>query len=199
MTGVRVLGRRVGLGAFASLWACGPLLVPAASGAPTAHATGGGLELVTRCHPEPVEICLNARDDDCNGVADEGCGLPPGALSFALSWLGPADLDLEVVGPGGELAQVGYPVGSGLEKLADCPGEACGETHYEYVYLPEPRRPVHGTYRVRVVLRSPGLWGQGARASLAVSTLERTRQYRARVLTEGEAQGVELSVGLSPP
>lgn len=157
------------------------------------------LEPAAACYPAPVETCLNAHDDDCNGLVDEGCGLPAGELTFALSWLGQADFDLEIVDPGGELLQVGYPVSSGLEKLRDCPSEACGSTQYEYVYLPKARTLQPGTYRVRVVLRSGGLWGQGGSARLAVGTVEGTREYRARLLAEGEASGFEWTVAPAAP
>src|SRR5687767_6998887 len=39
-----------------------------------------GLGLETACTPTGVEVCFDARDNNCNGVLEEGCGLRTGIL-----------------------------------------------------------------------------------------------------------------------
>jgi tRNA (guanosine-2'-O-)-methyltransferase len=113
-----------------------------------------GAKLEAACSPTGVEICFNARDDNCNGVIDEGCGLRTGILQFTIAWdEASADVDLNVTDPAGELARVGEPTDAGLVKDRDCPrasGECQGQ-NIENVYLAEgePRR---GLYRVVVRL-----------------------------------------------
>jgi tRNA (guanosine-2'-O-)-methyltransferase len=113
-----------------------------------------GVGLETACTPTGAELCFNARDDNCNGVIDEGCGLHAGILQFTIAWdAAEADVDLNVHDAGGELARTGEPTTGGLVKDRDCPrpsGECQGQ-NVENVYLAEgePRR---GRYRVVVRL-----------------------------------------------
>lgn len=145
-----------------------------------------GAKLEAACSPTGVEICFNARDDNCNGVIDEGCGLRTGILQFAIAWdEASADVDLNVTDPSGELARVGEPTAGGLVKDRDCPrssGECQGQ-NIENVYLAEgePRR---GLYRV--VVRLDKL--NGAAAPL------RTR-LGVRVGQRSYAMELELSPG----
>src|SRR5690242_11379196 len=63
-----------------------------------------GVTLESACTPTGVEMCFDARDDNCNGVIDEGCGLHTGILQFAIAWeAASADVDLNVYDPAGEL------------------------------------------------------------------------------------------------
>ncbi len=112
---------------------------------------GGGLEAT--CTPTGPELCFNAKDDNCNGVIDEGCGLHTGILQFVIAWeAAEADVDLNVFDPGGEIARVGEATTGGLMKDRDCPrGSDCQGQNVENVYLVEgdPRK---GHYKVLVHL-----------------------------------------------
>ena len=112
-----------------------------------------GVGLETACTPTGVELCFDARDNNCNGVIDEGCGLHTGILQFVIAWeAADADVDLNVYDPTGELARLGEATAGGLTKDRDCPrsGECQGQ-NVENVFLSEgdPRR---GRYRVVIRL-----------------------------------------------
>ena len=111
-----------------------------------------GVGLETACTPTGVELCFNARDDNCNGILDEGCGLETGLLQFTIAWdASVADVDLNVSDPGGQLATVGDPTEAGLVKDRDCPRPECQGQNVENVFLAQgdPRR---GRYHVVVRL-----------------------------------------------
>jgi tRNA (guanosine-2'-O-)-methyltransferase len=110
------------------------------------------------CISRGVETCFDARDDNCNGLVDEGCGLPDGPLQILIAWEPPeADVDLEVFDPAGEPALVGQPTAAGLVKDRDCPKEPneCGGQNVEVVYLDGDRVPP-GRYLVTLRLHRPG-------------------------------------------
>jgi hypothetical protein len=114
----------------------------------------GDVGLRRTCSPTGIERCYDARDDNCNGLIDEGCGLPTGLVQFVIAWdQAVADVDLNVVGPDGELAEVGRATSSGLVKERDCPGrdQACHGQNVENVYL-EDGDAVRGEYEVRIRL-----------------------------------------------
>lgn len=105
-----------------------------------------------------AEICGNAVDDNGNGLAEEGCGIPGGLVGFVAAWDEPtADVDLRVIDPSGELAETGRPTGSGLVKERDCPGRdgECRSRNIENVYL-ERGEILRGDYRVHLRLVSIG-------------------------------------------
>lgn len=114
-----------------------------------------GVGLETTCTPTGPEICFDARDNNCNGVIDEGCGLRTGILQFVIAWeAAQADVDLLVHDPSDEVAHSGEPTSGGLVKDRDCPKSGdCQGQNVENVYLAEgePRR---GHYKVVVHLES---------------------------------------------
>jgi len=117
-----------------------------------------GVVIQEACTPSGPERCFDARDDNCNGIIDEGCGVATGLVQFAIAWdNAAADVDLEVTDPNGELVEVGRPAKSGLVKDRDCPGKsnACRGQNMENVYL-EDGDPPRGAYRVRVRLEKLG-------------------------------------------
>jgi len=112
-----------------------------------------GVGLEAACTPTGVEICFDARDNNCNGVIDEGCGLHTGILQFVIAWeAADADVDLNVYDAGGELARLNEATAGGLMKDRDCPrsGECQGQ-NVENVFLAEGEAH-RGRYRVVVRL-----------------------------------------------
>jgi tRNA (guanosine-2'-O-)-methyltransferase len=108
--------------------------------------------------PTAPETCFDARDDNCNGIIDEGCGVHTGLVQFVIAWDKPtADVDLNVTDPNGELSDVARRTQSGLIKERDCPGASaeCRGQNLENVYL-EEGDPLRGAYRVRVRLEKLG-------------------------------------------
>lgn len=116
-------------------------------------ATSEGVGLESACVSTGPEQCFNARDDNCNGVIDEGCGLHTGVLQFVIAWeAAEADVDLNVYDPTGEIARVGEPTAGGLTKDRDCPRAGdCQGQNVENVYLSEGE-PKKGHYKVVVHL-----------------------------------------------
>jgi hypothetical protein len=109
------------------------------------------------CIKTGLETCFDARDDNCDGLVDEGCGLPVSVLQIVVAWDdATTNLDLEVTDPSGEVAQVGEPTTLGLVRDRDCPGSesACGGQNVEVVTLERDAVPT-GRFLVRLVRRSP--------------------------------------------
>jgi hypothetical protein len=138
------------------LASCIEVPAPPAKGAVDARdlKVSDGIALDAACTPTGVEICFDARDNNCNGVIDEGCGLHTGILQFTIAWdAADADVDLNVYDPTGEgPAHMNEPTAGGLVKDRDCPknGECQGQ-NVENVYLAEGE-PKRGRYRVVVRL-----------------------------------------------
>jgi hypothetical protein len=140
------------LGLASASLSCIDAAAPAREALDVVIPEGAGLEAT--CTPTGPEICFNARDDNCNGVIDEGCGLHTGILQFVIAWeAAEADVDLNVYDPTGEIARVGEPTAAGLSKDRDCPGRngECQGQNVENVYLSEGE-PKKGHYKVVVHL-----------------------------------------------
>jgi hypothetical protein len=145
-----------------------PCLVLGCGGAPKAPAEGGpslirldvppGIVVRRACVPTAPERCFDARDDNCNGIIDEGCGVNTGLVQFAIAWdEANADVDLDVTDPDGELVEVGRVTRNGLTKERDCPGRhsECRGQNLENVFL-EEGDATRGDYRVRIRLEKLG-------------------------------------------
>jgi hypothetical protein len=137
-----------------------------------------GMVIRRACTPTGPELCYNARDDNCNGIIDEGCGVNTGLVQFAIAWGEPsADVDLNVTDPNGELVEVARPTESGLVKDRDCPGKSneCRGQNMENVYL-EEGDPVRGSYRVRIRLEKLGGENPPIRVTLGARVGPKTYQ-----------------------
>ncbi len=112
-----------------------------------------GTSLNVACTPTGPEQCFNARDDNCNGVIDEGCGTGTGVLQFMVAWAdSPADVDLVVTEPGGAKVQASSrEAASGLQLEKNCPDDGCHGQNVENVFF-EGNEPPRGKYVVEVKL-----------------------------------------------
>lgn len=111
------------------------------------------------CTTTGPELCFNARDDNCNGILDEGCGVRTGLVQFTIAWgEGSTDVDLNVTDPGGELVEAGRMTDTGLVKDRDCPGRSneCRGQNMENVFLEHGKELPRGRFRVRVRLENLG-------------------------------------------
>ncbi len=112
-----------------------------------------GDKLETACTPTGVEMCFDAKDNNCSGVIDEGCGLHTGILQFVIAWdAAEADVDLQVSDTQGEQARMGEATGDGLLKDRECPmNGGCYGQNVENVFLAEGE-PKRGKYKVVIHL-----------------------------------------------
>ena len=135
------------------------------------------------CIPTAPERCFDARDDNCNGIIDEGCGVHTGVVQFVIAWDKPsADVDLQVTDPNGELVEVARRTQSGLLKERDCPGAAgdCAGQNLENVYL-EDGEPLRGRYRVRIRLEKLGMDNPPVLVTLGARVGARTYAFEFRL------------------
>jgi tRNA (guanosine-2'-O-)-methyltransferase len=147
------------------------------------------------CVATGPELCLNAQDDDCNGVADEGCGLETGLAQFTIAWDAPgSDVDLHVIDPNGQLVEVGKLTRAGLVKQRDCPGrrDDCHGVNLENVYLEAGRKPVRGRFVLRVRLEKLGDEDLPVAVSLAARLGAATHQARFALERVGDERRIEL-------
>ena len=168
-----------------------------------------GIVVRRACTPTGPERCFDARDDNCNGIIDEGCGVNTGLVQFAIAWdEANADVDLNVTDPDGELVEVGRVTQNGLTKERDCPGRhsECRGQNLENVFL-EDGDPTRGDYRVRVRLeklgrrgtadaRHPGRAGRAEDLRLRARALQDPRT-NAKSCSDSEAVRSGVRSGLS--
>jgi tRNA (guanosine-2'-O-)-methyltransferase len=143
------------------------------------------------CLAGAPERCGNAWDDNCNGLFDEGCGLNTGLAQFLIAWDAPgADLDLDVIDPRGQLAEVDQITAAGLIKERDCPGrnDDCKGARLENVYLEAGRALASGTYTVRVRLITLRDRDQPVRVALSVRLGDQHHAQRFALGHEGDEQ-----------
>ena len=136
--------------------ACGPAPAPkdpASSVVAKNVTTTEGIALEMACTPTGPELCFNAKDDNCNGVIDEGCGVATGVLQFTIAWGDhPADVDLVVTDPNGvKVHKANRTASSGLQLDKNCPDDGCHGQNVENVYF-EGNEPPKGKYSVDVKL-----------------------------------------------
>ncbi len=158
--------------------------VPASGPKVIALEAAPGAVIHQACTPTGSERCFDARDDNCNGIIDEGCGLNTGLVQFVIAWeRAGADVDLNVTDPNGELIDVGRAFDSGLVKENDCPGKAnaCHGQNVENVYL-ESGDPLRGRYRVAVRLEKLGGENPPIRVTLGARVGPKT--YQVEVVLE---------------
>jgi hypothetical protein len=144
---------------------------------PVKLSVSAGMAVPRACVPTGPERCFDARDDNCNGIIDEGCGVHTGLVQFVVAWDKPAaDVDLQVTDPSGELVEVGRTTQAGLVKERDCPGASneCRGQNLENVYL-EEGDPVRGAYRVRIRLEKLG--GENPPISITLGARVGPRTY----------------------
>ncbi|MBK8252367.1 MAG: hypothetical protein IPK82_06825 [Polyangiaceae bacterium] len=145
------------LGALSFTTAAACIEVPApktpAPLAPKNVKTPDGQTLDLACTPSGVETCFDAKDNNCNGVIDEGCGVHTGVLQFMIAWdAADADVDLQVFDTHNEQAHLGDTTADGLLKDRECPNDgACYGQNIENVFLAESE-PKRGKYRVVIHL-----------------------------------------------
>ena len=139
-----------------------------------------GESLEAACTPSGVEICFDARDNNCNGVIDEGCGLHSGVLQFAIAWdSSEADVDLQVTDTQGEQARMGETTADGLMKDRECPADgACYGQNIENVFLADGDAK-RGKYKV--VVHLVDLNGAAAPVKVQLSVRVGQKTYSSKV------------------
>ncbi len=149
------------------------------------------------CTVAGPEVCFNARDDNCNGPIDEGCGLESGLIQFAIAWdEAEADVDLEVTDPKGEVVELGRATSGGLVKDRDCPGRDndCRGLNVENVTLTAGEKLLRGTYVVRVRLESWGKLEAPVRVNLGVRMGPKSHSRELSLVHEKEARRFEFEL-----
>jgi hypothetical protein len=150
---VRIAARALVMGILAwVVQSCKQGVRPPAAAAQleAAHVLVGiGTPEPLRCVPSgQLEQCFNAIDDNCDGLIDEGCGVPSGPLQITLTWGdNPVDLDLSVSDPDGRRVSRSTRQSGALRFDRNCPEEDCGDASQETVVGTEPAA---GLYLVEV-------------------------------------------------
>lgn len=139
---------------------------------------GQGASLERACVKRGVEQCFNAVDDDCNGLVDEGCGVPDGDIALIAAWEdNPAGLDWTLFLPGGKRLDKQNKQQGPFRYVKDCP-EGCLGQNLEAIVASSGAPPT-GAYRAELRLKNPS----GAELPVRVRVAAR---FGARV-EQGEA------------
>jgi len=155
-----------------------------------------GESLDVACTLSGVEVCFDAKDNNCNGVIDEGCGVHTGVLQFMIAWdAAEADVDLQVYDTAGDQAHMGDATADGLMKDRECPADGnCYGQNVENVFLSEGE-PKRGKYRVVVHLGELNSATPPIKVQLGVRVGQKT--YAASVqVSPGAAQDKEFEFTL---
>jgi hypothetical protein len=142
------------------------VLIAACTPGPVAGAGGaamfGGsairtvIGLQNSCTPTGVDLCFNAKDDNCDGVVDEGCGEPTGVVQVLAAWNDAnVDVNLDLTLPDGQHVNAASRAHAGFRFERDCPRENCAGQNYESIVSD---RPIvgGGTFKVEVRLDALG-------------------------------------------
>lgn len=165
--------------------------------APRNIKAADGQTLDVACTPTGVEMCFDARDNNCNGVLDEGCGVHTGILQFMIAWdAAEADVDLQVYDTQGEQARMGEATADGLMKDRECPNEGmCYGQNIENVFLAEGE-PKRGKYRVVVHLSELGGATSPVKVQIGVRVGQKTYAASVSVAPGAASQDKELEFSL---
>lgn len=147
------------------------------------------------CTPTGIELCFNATDDNCNGVIDEGCGIPTGVLQFAIAWERGPDVDLKVTDPTGELARPGDKTATGFLKDRDCgsANDGCQGQNLENVHF-EGDSPPRGRYRIEIELSRADAEELPVRVRFGARIGPRTYAMDLELRQKGEKQVVAFTL-----
>lgn len=108
--------------------------------------------LAAACVKRGLEQCFNATDDDCNGLVDEGCGIPDGDLALIAAWDdNPANLDWTLFMPNGKRLDKAHKQQGAFRYVKDCP-EGCQGQNVEAIVADGALEP--GSYRAELRLKS---------------------------------------------
>lgn len=165
--------------------------------APRNVKASDGQTLDVACTPGGVEMCFDARDNNCNGVLDEGCGVHTGILQFMIAWdAAEADIDLQVYDTQGEQARMGEATADGLMKDRECPNDGmCYGQNIENVFLAEGE-PKRGKYRVVVHLSELNGATAPVKVQLGVRVGQKTYAASVSVAPGAGSQDKELEFSL---
>ena len=185
------------LGAIAAACIEVPPPKTAAPLAPRNVKAPDGDKLEMACTPAGVEMCFDARDNNCNGVIDEGCGVHTGILQFSIAWdAAEADVDLQVFDTQGEQARMGEATADGLMKDRECPAEgSCYGQNIENVFLAEGE-PKRGKYRVVVHLAELNDAAAPVKVQLGVRVGQKTYSATVQVAPGATSQDKEFEFSL---